>query len=59
MIFSKLILTATAMLQLANGLNKELRELAAKWNPEDPFNDVWQNELYETTLKIGDAETFL
>ena len=36
--FSKLFLTATAMLQLVNGLNAELKEITARWNPEDPYN---------------------
>ena len=32
-----------------HGLNAKLKEITARWNPEDPYNDDWQNELYELT----------
>ena len=55
MIKGALLAGTTALLaERANGLNAELREISAKWNPEDPYNQDWQTELYDATLKITD-----
>ena len=53
-----LIILGTTMLHFTHALNKQLKEITAKWDPADPFNDKWQNELYDLTMEIGDAETF-
>ena len=49
-----LIILGATMLHFTYALNKKLKEITAKWDPADPFNDKWQNELYELTMEIGD-----
>ena len=39
-------------------LNAELRRLSDKWDPEDPFNSAWQDELYEYSRTLDDDATF-
>ena len=59
MIKSIIAITSSIVLSAeVNGLNKVLKDITSRWNPEDPFNSEWQSELYEATKLIGDAETF-
>lgn len=32
--------------------------MRAAWNPEDPYNDDWQNLLYEFSMSATDEKTF-
>jgi len=45
----------TTFTREANGLNPTLKQMRAAWNPEEPYNSEWLDEVHNYLMELSDA----